>query len=112
MICCGYMDYALAKELKDNGFPQGHPVNHHLGGIWITDDEDTTYHENGLKGECYIPTLSELIEECGTNFETLVHYEDSTWRAYRRDGAEDLQNVPSSTPEEAVAMLWLVLNKK
>ena len=97
------MDYSLAIELKNAGFPQGGT------GRWIVDPSLIVVRTGD---RAYIPTLSELIEECGENFETLVRYKDGTYRAYRRNGPEDLQAIPSNTPTEAVARLWLALNKK
>lgn len=54
--------------------------------------------------------LEELIEACGHGYFTLVHTIDH-WAAHM--GLEE--NVPwyeGSTPTEAVARLWLALNKK
>ena len=50
------------------------------------------------------PTLSELIEACGKGFWELTKY-PSRWGAYEWKGREG----SGSTPEEAVANLWLAL---
>jgi hypothetical protein len=61
----------------------------------------------------YVPTLEELIEACGENFAWLHQsVKSKKWAA--RDFIYD-DGPPSgqgSTPTEAVARLWLALNKK
>lgn len=91
------MNYELAKKLKDAGFPQ-------------------KYEEKNDNGALpYTPTLSELIEACGYEFGGLIQYhkEHKTdyWEAYSYQGMES-KTVRGDTPEEAVANLWLELNKK
>lgn len=94
------MTYELAKELKDAGFPQGLP--------------------RGLN-DVYFPTLSEIIEACGDRF---VKLEKSTRQTGEREISDcwvamGLLQEPKeyiarqgATPEESVARLWLLLNKK
>lgn len=81
------MDYSLAKKLKDAGFP-------------------ITWH---IRTESLLPypTLSELIEACGKEFLSLVNNDrdDNCWGAEDTDG----NRYYGSTPEEAVANLWLRL---
>ena len=110
------MNYKLAKQLKDAGFPQ----------------ETTRYYledefENGeigfSKGEwnnarIAYPTLSELTEACRDKFRNLSYTEvkggERLWFAsgeYIKD-EEYYQTAGYNTPEEAVAKLWLELNKK
>lgn len=94
------MNYELAKKLKDAGFPFKEHDDDHINEI------------NGGLG--YYATLSELIEACGDNFATLIHdknkRKNSKWYwwsfPYEGIGARGL------TPEEAVAKMWLKLNKK
>ncbi len=64
-----------------------------------------------------VPTLSELIEACGEKFEELINLKDK-WICYG-GGKDIIKGVEQwhafgegSTPEEAVANLWLELNKK
>lgn len=122
------MDYELAKQLKDAGFPQGRQ------GV-----DDGYLHDGDLIGDDdlpYVPTLSELIEACGERilgFSMTCHLDDSKetkWCADSRtepcycDRCEEkLKENPDyfnvnwkyeegKTPEEAVAKLWLELNKK
>ncbi len=76
------MEYELVKELKDAGFQ------------W--DDVEFFY-----------PSLSELIEACGDGFFSLFRYKN----CYEANG--DLgKEGRGITPEEAVARLWIALNKK
>lgn len=95
------MNYELAKQLKDAGFPQSDECEHcgnFLGGTFRLADEDV-----------YRPTLSELIEACGDNFESLMlRLHNHTWAV-----SSPLAMLGGfKTPEEAVAKLWLALNKK
>lgn len=102
------MTYELAKQLKDAGFPQnGTPLNM------------VNYAD-----------LSELIEACGDDFRNLEKHDeeeinmaaildiDSRWTAYGTEKERNdkrlalIPNYFGSTPEEAVANLWLALNKK
>ena len=65
----------------------------------------------------YVPTLSELIEACGvkgTQF-TLFGRDKDRWEATNLDGFDlQVQTLTKygSTPEEAVANLWIALNTK
>ena len=113
------MDHELTKQLKDAGFKQGAATgNHHDGGKWIDDDGDIHDHEGGGDNEMYIPTLEELIEACGEDFWSLTYLMGSpaTWKA-AADRSTLRQVEPETyttgaTPTEAVARLWLALNKK
>lgn len=98
------MNYAKAKELKDAGFPQyiiekgqGYYIDYSPSDGGITQD---------VLLPLYIPTLEELIEACG-KYVTLVDV-GPNWRAYI--GPES--DCDGSTPSEAVANLYLELNKK
>jgi len=79
------MEYELAKELKDNNFKTPR-------GIWFAEKME------------YLPapTLSELIEDCGIEV-NLSGYKDKWDCNFGFEG---------KTPEDAVARLWLVINKK
>ena len=117
------MDYTLAKELKDAGFPQllGHDLIYPDGRI-------TRAHETFVPDSdaARLPTLSELIEACGGN--TIRKDDEKTGGRYAfhlratRTGwyagffdvtFEELEQMgeQGATPEEAVARLWLALNK-
>jgi hypothetical protein len=85
------MNYELAKQLKDAGYPQGDTVL--IGG---------EYTHN--------PTLEELIEACGDNtpYEITFMGIDKHWRVTRQDLYIWLMG---KTPTEAVARLYLALNQ-
>lgn len=89
------MNYELAKELKDAGFPQG-----------------DTGRKVGLRSdEAIVPTLEELIEKCGDKFYSLVFAIDNDWRAFSEtDQWNTVATADGKTPTEAVARLWLALN--
>lgn len=84
------MDYELASELKDAGFPQK----------WVDGMEIQ-------KEPVYIPTLTELICECGEDFfELRKNYNPVMFFA----GATDTERCGTgATAEIAVANLWLSL---
>lgn len=99
------MDYVLAKELKDAGFPQGR---------WDGEDD-------------YVPTLEELIEACtsnrGGNFALHQNKRDDEqqWCAWLINSMPSGENPHDRTydlkmygrsPDEAAARLWIALNKK
>ncbi len=96
------MNYELAKKLKNAGFPQkGMDCN------WITNPEAELE-------EIYVPTLSELIEACGDKFYGIHRMVSGIWIAFMYDIEDSSRQVeaPGSTPEEAVALLWLELQNK
>lgn len=92
------MTYELAKKLKDAGYKQGGSPN--------------TMYSPDQKEIVYIPTLSELIKACGDDFSGLI---------INRGPLSDVNTKWScaggrfiglgSTPEEAVANLWLSLQE-
>jgi hypothetical protein len=99
------ISHELAKKLKDAGFPQN-GLNVHC------------VHENSVCTLCkeysYIPSLSELIEACGERFDKLCRYKDDRglfWKCWGKAKGM-IEIYETSTPEEAVANLWLELNKK
>lgn len=110
--------FQQAKKLKEVGFVQG-AVNRHGNGTWFDEDGDVTDHETSLENY-YNPTLHELIEACiplriypGWITLTQSRAEDGIWIA--EESALDPDSQPfveskGSTPEEAVANLWLALN--
>lgn len=108
------MNYELVEQLKDAGFhqfslPFERSAYNHTAWIQNPGNPDELV---------YKPTLSELIEACGESFnslsrvnkngsEAVADKEDMIWKASCWE-----QFVLSETPEEAVAKLWLELNKK
>ena len=111
--------YELAKELKDAGFPQYynslsrwyHTEGSHIldSGIPWLGHEDITQEEI-REWTVKIPTLAELIAGCGNDFGVLDHLRDGSWGAYIPNDIGT--NGLGSTPEEAVARLWLALHSK
>lgn len=103
------ISYKLAEQLKDAEWE---------GLIKICDNKNENHgYCNADKQDCKlsmlgIPTLSKLIEACGEEFYYLTKYiigSGTYWRAFSMDGNGTNK---ADTPEEAVAKLWLELNKK
>lgn len=90
--------WELALKLKEAGFRQ---------------DTDVILAYDGEVISC--PTLSELIEACGDKFASLTRevqtstFKTEGWVSYLYDS---ILEGKGSTPEEAVANLWLALNTK
>jgi hypothetical protein len=103
------MDYELAKQLKAAGFPQ-------KGDWWFRKYYDgeigkiNAHRDIPAKEDAYSPTLSELVEACGEEFYYLR--KTTNWFASALFDSTDIREVWGDTPEEAVAKLWLALNKK
>ena len=110
------MEYELAKELRDAGFKGS--------GGWIKRDKDgewkpynncemdrlTFSTDAGHDYETSVPTLSELIKACGKGFQELKRGYKHFWAwGYINN---EYKSFKGKTPEEAVARLWLALNKK
>ena len=93
------MDYELAKELKEVGFPQTPGYFHRETGA----DGGNSY----TLEPCYKPTLEELIEACGISFKSLHKYLNHKWGATHDNGRE----FEGSTSIEAVARLWISSQK-
>lgn len=123
------LNYELAKQLKDAGFKCegyfGVTENNKLVESdseygWVAAKEGNYLYED-FQTVIEIPTLSELIEACGENFGTLSQYsfpgtDGNKFLASCQYKPGDIQqkytDAEGSTPEEAVARLWLALNKK
>lgn len=106
------MNHELANDLRKAGFPGTQSCQHEPDGV----------HKDGkvyTRDMCYfaVPTLSELIEAIrdervgGYPKFTLEHDRTLGWQATLWSLA-DTPHAEGSTPEEAVARLWLALNKK
>ena len=101
------MNYKLAKKLKDAGFKY---------------DFENISHRKAYNGPDYpedwtqalsVPSLSEIIEACGEEFESIIYSNKKEWYAYGSSKGVIHDNESRGlTPEEAVANLWLELNKK
>lgn len=129
------MTYELAKQLKGAGFEQNIEVGekyyrftgHPRMGIPYQYAVNTSFITHVIKeDEVKIPTLSELIEACGDDFWRLEWYqkdqyihpigireEDKNMPEHLKWSATDKtgHGCMASTPEEAVANLYLALHK-
>ena len=100
------MNLETAKKLNEAGFPdQLYITKRKLAelGVHVVGEE-----------EYYCPTLSELIKACGKPFMALYRNDDdSGWTAFKMgDKLIDMDLCVGPSPEEAVANLWIALNKK
>ena len=128
------MNYELAKQLKDAGFPQpeltdasfnreynekrfllrqncdsrdGEYDNFNDRTMWVQ-YFSKNYVNEMREFVVYIPTLLELIEACGHGLWSLVNATE-IWVAKN----DELKlAIDGKTPEESVARLWLKLNEK
>lgn len=131
------MNYELAKELKDAGFPQGidfesimpyavaaeyaltHDANKKLAKKYEDSlDALKTFYSDDTKEYVRMPTLEELIEACGNEFIALTQKNGASWVAgalvYANPSTKKMKEIlgRGDTPTDAVARLWLALNKK
>lgn len=103
------MNYELAKKLKEAGFPQ-RSKQFPIPSDTREYDDGTIEFPTGTPEPVHLPTLSELIEACGEGFYSLIRSpREGLWCAYQV--FERLTGL-YKTPEEAVANLWLALNKE
>jgi len=123
------MNYELAKKLKEVGFIQrgrsGKYYREPETLLPVLEDEHSTIsniinatptvYRDPLINKVYVPTLDELIEACGV-YSFSIHfnqggptYGGEPWFYIEHSG----RNIKhSATRSEAVAKLWLELNKK
>lgn len=130
------MDYELAKKLKEAGFPddkcsQGYYQDPISSDPPFIASDDYVQDRGYLKKIGSVPTLSELIEACVPDKSDDMGIKTDTgrwhcWYDYdgyfehnerfknsRDNGLFSVHlNVYGGSPEEAVANLWLELNKK
>lgn len=102
------IDYTLAQQLKDAGFEQKDWGAYLLpGGMEVGPNANAAY----------VPTLSELIEACGERFNSMGgDVRTNEWWAAERPEGLFVETFPlrctGKSPTEAVARLWLALNRK
>jgi hypothetical protein len=105
------ISYELARELKDAGFLQAG-----LGEVAYVETAGDPAASNNpdywqTVPRYYVSTLEELVEACGKPMWLEAYDVDEfLWMAGRGKGG----NTPlgrGATPNEAVARLWLALNK-
>ena len=111
------MNYKLAKQLKEAGFPFKSPK------VWCVNKdhpehlEDLAYTEIELPNTdaIILPTLSELIEACGGNYsdfeliKTAGYWKAKITLCHRMYYVDYLSD--GDTPEEAVAELFIEIRK-
>lgn len=100
------IDFKLAKELRDEGFP----IKTKLLDV-APEGRYDNWSVIEVPDMTQLPTLPELIEACGTGIckmEQGTYFNEWTWRV---DGGKGLVEY-SPLLIEAVAKLWLELNKK
>ena len=95
------MDYKLAEQLRDAGFPQGG------NGKWIGPPDKIVWRSGD---RAYVPTLEELIAASGYPF-YLNSNHAGYWYAGNAQHSEALTG-EGDTPEDAVAKLWLALTER
>lgn len=115
------LNYDLCTRLKEARFPQqlneGDLICKH------SDDPSLAHRFGCREDKIYKPTLSELIEACGDDFDRLQQSRlfdqkisrIQQWSAWKiRTKKDHFENIVfvGSTPEEAVANLYLELNQK
>lgn len=102
------MNYETALALEKAGFPQ------EGNGSWICEKEGL-HPGRESEEDLYLPTLEELIEACGDESFVLGRSFDKCGRAGDWDAqvydAKTRTIGTGSTPNDAVANLWLALNK-
>jgi len=91
------MNYDLAKELKDAGFPQGG------NGSWTGSKDKLVWLSRDL---VYVPTFSELFDVCGRELFVSCGKDDCV--AIHYVNGVKYQGL-GATPEEAAARLWLAM---
>lgn len=109
------MKKELAVQLKQAGFPQ---VFNEAKCYYDTQEKsETTYFVPyyGIDNEtryAVVPTLEELIEACGSKFGDLTLIDTGHGNCWFANSYGLPAKKASSTTTEAVANLWLALNKK
>lgn len=109
------MNYELAKELKDTGFDQTGTICSNELECTICDTCSCECDSWSKHESAYVlyPRLPELIEACGDDFEKIERMTIGGVNKWYVEGGNDDSDIETSgsTPEEAVARLWLALNK-
>lgn len=94
------MDYELAKQLEQAGFPQAGQ------GRWIGPADQLIWRAGE---KVYVPTLEELIEALPAGVLRLTRYPNTYGAAY---GEYMDQTANGRTAGEALARLWLANQKE
>ena len=117
------MNYELAKKLKDAGLKLLLPSGAQKAGLC---KHNLWGYEDRISCDCTpedhapIPKLEELIEACGVGLQSLInntnnHAQDfeGGWIAFtnRKNGQGERMEIWGKTPSEAMANLYLTLQK-
>lgn len=104
------MNKELAIKLKENGYADRVIPHHSMNA------QDSPLIEDWM---FTAPNLKELIEACKPsqfdNFGLSTGYTDQweAWATYHGHAIPEVElNVKGDSPEEAIALLWIELNKK
>lgn len=105
------MNYELAKELKEAGFPQN-PDNRELHtekcGGWENPDPECR-----IDTRPRVPTLEELIEACKPYLRQITFHSDGTVDAKCGAKSPFPNRIYSSrTLDHALSKMWIALNAK
>ena len=111
------LDYETCKKLKDAGFPQGYGDAYCKGEFakWDTFHDILDCNGGDCDGQhCYIPSLEELIEACEGSIDCIENLGRGgrKWSVWNGETDVDRADGFGRTPSEAVANLYLELNKK
>jgi hypothetical protein len=111
------MTYELAKELAEAGFRSGGGEYRYRrdikSGTPYRVHRYSQYTSSAGEVLCAAPTLADLIEACGeTLAELRQNPETGEWGATNTSDwwTQSRHTAVGSSPEEAVARLWLALN--
>ena len=114
-----FMFLELANELRNAGFPNIQDLQHRQGRQFLASDGHVSFYSLGdlaLSENWFIPTLEELIEACekrqGRKHFNLEHPLLGWFASIRARDEQTYSGSHQATPEEAVARLWLALEKQ
>lgn len=117
------MNYELALELKNNGFPMN--KSRKIDAIGTENDHQTgeMYAPEEIEDSVLFPILSELIEACGDRLRKIKHSPKNKKFPWIVQGFGNVETVDGRKMAEkdikianislevAVAVLWLEINK-
>lgn len=89
------------KELKVAGFPQF--IAYKKEGKVLT-------HKKVLQEDVLSPSVEQLREACGSEFESLVQNKEGLWEATATKNKEVSITLTGDSEEQALQRLWLRLN--